>query len=110
MAVDICSPSVGQYHGVFADEKHHVSLGSDAITLRILGYRSMDVFGLYGSEYNGIAILDDTNKSVVTDNVMCCQSGYDVNEDKIKAEIKRLKTLSNDELRDYIIATPRFRG
>jgi hypothetical protein len=106
--VDICSPRVGQYMGVFVDKTREILDGK--ITLRFVAYRAYNAMGLIGSEFNGIAILDETNKSVLTDNLMKQTSGYNMPEKAIEAEIDRMIEMSEDDLRDIIIESDRYRG
>lgn len=108
MTVDICSPRVGQYMGVFVDKTRQILEGK--ITLRFVAYRAYNALGLIGSEFNGIAILDETNKSVLTDNLMKQPSGYSMPEKKIEEEIDRMISMSEDDLRDLILESDRYRG
>jgi hypothetical protein len=45
-------------------------------TFRILLYGAYNAFGLIGPEMNGIAVLDQDNKLVLTDGLARADSGY----------------------------------
>ena len=62
-------PSVGPYVGVSKD-----TIRPDGF--RVLVYGAYNAMGLIGSEYNGIAVLDENKKAVVTDNLGRETSGY----------------------------------
>ena len=69
-----------------------------------------DAFGLIGSEHNGIFILDDTNKRVLTDRICEQSSGYygpnqsqwDCLRDYMNAPAKQFLAMVQD--------SPRYRG
>ena len=65
-------PRVSQFMGVWADQTRKIG----KLKFRVLGYSAYNAFGLIGSECNGIAILDETNKSVITDELGKQDSGY----------------------------------
>lgn len=58
--------NVGPYNGVTLDEKKTYPNGR---TLRFIAYSAYNASGLIGTENNGVAILDEDNKSVVCDNL-----------------------------------------
>ena len=45
-------------------------------TFRIITYQAYNAFGLVGSEFNGVAILDEDSKKVVARNIGKTSSGY----------------------------------
>ena len=55
------TPTLGPYMGILRDEKRG--------RYRLALYCAYNAGGLIGSEYNGIVVLDDTNKCVVADNL-----------------------------------------
>lgn len=61
-------PRVGQYMGVSRDTK----VGN----FRVILYAALNAFGMIGSEFNGIAVLDEKNKSIVCDGIAKESSGY----------------------------------
>jgi hypothetical protein len=60
-------PNVGPFNFVWADK--FVSFGK--MKFRVVGYCAYNAMGLIGTEYNGIAILSENDKAVVTDNIAC---------------------------------------
>lgn len=65
-------PRVAQYVGVQRD----TTIKKGGTQYRILLYGAKDVFGLIGSEHNGIAILNEDAKDVVADRIGCINTGY----------------------------------
>lgn len=63
-----CLPDVGQFNFVWADKT--VSFGK--MKFRVVGYCAYNAFGMIGTENNGIAILNENEKTVVTDSIHCC--------------------------------------
>ena len=55
------TPRLGPYMGVTRDEKRG--------RYRLIKYNAYNAFGLIGTEYNGIAVLDDRLRAVLTDNL-----------------------------------------
>lgn len=103
--VNICSPCVGPYCGVFEDR----TFKTGGATFRILAHRCYNAFGLFGSEYNGIALLNEDEKNVVFDQHLVSASGYSMPMRIIKEEVDRICGLSSEELRDFIDKHPRSR-
>lgn len=46
-------------------------------TFRVCIYKAYNAFGLIGTEKSGIAVLDEDNKCVCTDEICKAPSGYD---------------------------------
>lgn len=63
---------MGPYVGVSRDQV--VKKGKSKF--RLLLYGAYDAFGLIGSEYNGICVLNEDEMNVVTDNMLNVDSGY----------------------------------
>lgn len=55
------TPRLGPYMGILRDEKRG--------RYRLVMYCAYNAGGLIGSEYNGIAVLDDKDRCVVADNI-----------------------------------------
>lgn len=104
MPVDIGSPTVGPYCGVFVDR-----IRNGDRKLRILAYRAYNAYGLIGSEYNGIAILDETDKCVLTDGLFGMQSGYDLKANRYEELVQELIDMPEQEIKDLILDSPRSR-
>ena len=60
------TPRLGPYMGVTRDEKRG--------KLRFVMYNAYNAYGLIGTEYNGIAVLNDEERNVVTDNLAVGES------------------------------------
>jgi len=64
---------VGPYMGVVEDS---IKTFRDGRNFRVLLYGAYNAMGLIGCEHNGIAILDEDNKRVVTDRIGGIDTGY----------------------------------
>lgn len=64
---------VGPYVGVSRDE---VKTLTDGRKFRLVLYGAYNAFGLVGSEYNGVVVLDEDNMKVVVDNIARTGSGW----------------------------------
>jgi hypothetical protein len=67
------------------------------------------VYGLYGSEKNGIVILDDTNQRVLLDEHVMEGSGYFGPSQAQVTEFTRLMDLGWEEFQKFINAHARSR-
>lgn len=65
-------PSEGPYIGISRDR----IVKKGKTRFRILLYGAYNAFGLIGSECNGICILNEDDKNVVTDGLLSVSSGY----------------------------------
>jgi hypothetical protein len=101
MSDDICSPNVGPYCGVFLDR----TFEKGGHKLRLVGYRSFNAYGLYGSEYNGFAILSDTDKSVVADEYDKASSGYAIDVGRMSARADEVEAMTADQFCEYLTHT-----
>lgn len=74
MAINVHSlPSVGPYTWVSRDvTRTDKGRGS----FRFLVYGALNAHGLIGSEFNGIAILDEDKKAVLCDHIQKTDTGY----------------------------------
>lgn len=97
----------GQYlHASGAARRYKI--GGTTYVIGIAG--AYDAFGLIGSEYNGIFILDDDAKRVVLDRHMPIASGYHGPSPEQWAEFGRIAKLSAKAFREFCENHPRFRG
>lgn len=103
-------PSVGPYVGVSHDERVTFQTPAGERTFRVLIYGAYNAFGLIGSECNGIAVLDEDNRSVVTDEIAKEPSGYFGASADQKAEFARILALPWAKFRDLVNAQPRTRS
>ncbi len=67
------SKTVGPFVGVCADSTRTFPNGRQ---FRFLVYGAYNAFGLIGPEKNGVAVLDEDNKSVLVDELAIAESGY----------------------------------
>jgi len=98
-------PSEGPYVGVSRDR----IVKKGKTRFRILLYGAYNAFGLIGSECNGICILNEDEKNVVTDGVLSVSSGYfgpakiqlDLFDKLVKAPAREFRDIinSSDNLR-----------
>jgi len=106
MPVDICSPKIGPYGGVVLDKQRMVG----GRTYRLLLYRSYDAGGLIGSEFNGIAVLDDDAKQIVTDNIEKIESGYSVPTRGQIAMLEHMLRCTPEQFKEICNNSSRSRG
>jgi hypothetical protein len=97
---------IGQYHYADGALARRTVQGIDYI-IGIAG--AYNAYGLIGSEYNGIFILDDTNKRVVLDRDTPEPSGYHGPSAAQKARFDEIVGLSNKAFLSLILAHPRSR-
>lgn len=88
-------PRVSQFMGVWADQFR--TFGK--MKFRVLGYSAYNAFGLIGSECNGIAILNENEKSVITDEIAKQSSGYFGPSKEQEAEFARIMACSEAEFK-----------
>ena len=103
--IDICSPNVDSYSGVFHDE----TFTTGDHQFRIIAYRAYNAMGLYGSEVNGIALLSVTDSRVILDHHNKKLSGYSMHAPSFHAECQRIASMDPSELRDFIAKNDRSR-
>ena len=105
---DICTPRKGQFMGVRSERRRKILGGKVEVSMFV--YCAYNAMGLIGSEMNGVAVLDETGLSVVTDGLARAESGYSCPTPEQLALLDRMETCSEDELREIILSSPRFRG
>jgi hypothetical protein len=64
------------YMGCSNDGYIAFMVGDDKRTFRVFTYSAYNAHGLIGSEYNGIAIMDEDAHQVLCDNIARAASGY----------------------------------
>lgn len=93
--------SVGQYADVSRDEK--ITPSGSKKNLRVIIYGMYNALGLYGSEDNGIAILDEDDMCVVADGIVCESfGGVGTPTRRQIEEFKRICLMSWKELMAYL--------
>lgn len=104
---------VGPYEGVARDEqrgpKINTGIDGQAQRYRVILYCAYNAMGLIGTEHNGIAVLDNQNRSVVLDNEAQCASGY---FGPSKAQFRRfdkLMEMTDAEFEEFCDSHPRSR-
>lgn len=102
----IFSPSVGPYTGVTTDKIF--TCGSQKI--RAICYHAFNAHGLIGTEYNGIALLDEDRKQVIVDEVEHAPSSYDSRLALAwAAKIEELSTMNKPQFRAWLAQQGRVR-
>jgi len=92
-AMGIDGPRLGQFMGVRAEHVRNIG----GVTYSTIIYGAYNAMGLIGSEYNGIAVLNHTTKSVVMDGVARADSGwFGANKQQI-AEFERLLNVEDTD-------------
>jgi hypothetical protein len=89
--------NLGQFMGVEFDKRAKANPN-----YRVITYEAYNAMGLIGPEMNGIAILDELNKSVVLDEHLKQQSGYFGASKSQLVEAERIVNLDEDDLKDFI--------
>jgi hypothetical protein len=69
-----------------------------------------DAFGLIGPEHNGLFVLDDTNKRVLTDRVAEETTGYHGPSKAQWQALERVMKLPARQFQSWIEESPRYRG
>ena len=93
--------NVGPYTSVSRDETRG--------NYRILLYGAFNAFGLIGSEYNGICVLDEKNRAVVADNICCEDSGYFGPSKAQVAAFEKMLKCNKKEFVKIVNSAPRLR-
>jgi hypothetical protein len=78
-------------------------------TYRFVLYGAYDAYGLIGPEKNGIAVLDEENRTVLCDEIAKADSGYFGPTPEQWASLADLLSVSWDEFRDLINTHERSR-
>jgi len=97
----------GQYMHAHGAARRY-KIGGTTYIIGIAG--AYNAYGLIGSEYNGIFILDDDNKRVVLDRHCEEQSGYFGPSKAQWAEMKRIAELPATAFKNFCRNNPRYRG
>jgi hypothetical protein len=75
----------------------------------VIAYQAYNARGLIGSEFNGVAVLNEDDKDVVCDCIAQCSSGYYGVSDGQLQVARDLTDLSWLEFRDFLNAHPQSR-
>lgn len=98
-------PAEGPYIGVSRDR----IVKKGKTRFRILLYGAYNAFGLIGSEHNGICVLNEDEKNVVTDGVLPVSSGY-FGPTKIQLDLfDKLVKAPSREFREIVNASDNLR-
>lgn len=104
--------NVGPYTKVVRDSKW--TPDGSPVEIRGIIYGAYNAHGLIGSEYNGIALFDETNLQVITDNVgRSASSSIYIDGTPGKDVVKlldQIEDMSWEELLDYVKNTPNYRS
>ena len=72
----LCAKNYLPFMGVEYEFVKMIRKGKKKRTFRVITYQAYNAMGLIGSESNGIAILDEDKKCVVSDEIERQDSGY----------------------------------
>ena len=97
---------LGQYMGI----RRKVTRTVKGQTYTMAIYGAYNALGLIGSEYNGIVVVNETKKCVVTDNVEKTDSGWFGATARQVETFDKLAKLRGDAFIKAIKATANFRG
>lgn len=87
--------NIGPYTGVQYDVENEFGF-------RIITYQAYNAMGLIGSEYNGIAILDEKNRSVVCDQILRESTGY-FGASKVQFDfVDKLAKMNFSDFRNFV--------
>jgi hypothetical protein len=96
------SYNVGPYTLIRDDQQKVIGRGRTKRTFRVVLYGMYNANGLFGSECNGIAILDEDKRQVLLDEHFKEGSGYCENTPRQYAEFDRILTLSTAEFKALV--------
>ena len=102
-------PRIGPYMGVTRDQKISFKAGRKARNFRVIIFGAYNACGLIGSEFNGLAVLDEDERAVLCDRIGCESSGYFGPSQSQLAEFDRVTGLSWPEFREFINSHDRTR-
>ena len=98
MKIDL-NASVGRYCGISRDRERQFPNGR---VFRLLLYGAIRANGMYGTEYNGIAVLDVDNDVVVCDGIAAGDTGYHGPRKSQTEAFDRLVAMEWDEFREFV--------
>lgn len=97
---------IGQYMGI----RRKATRVIDGKTFIVAIYGAYNAMGLIGSEHNGIVVLNDTDKQVVTDKAECTSSGWFGASNQQVALFTFLLELNDEDFLRAVRNTKQFRG
>jgi hypothetical protein len=100
------SQRVGPYTGVDFDRTIEFSNGRK---FRIITYQAYNACGLIGSEYNGVAILDEDQHRVLCDNIAAESTGYNGVSRRQWKEAIRICRMPWEHFEAFVDTNPRKR-
>ena len=98
---------IGQFH--YNPAHAPVDRIISGVTYKVGIATALNAFGLIGTEYNGIFVLDDTHKAVVLDNHLIGAAGGFGPYGNQKAEFDRLLALPDADFLAFIRSHPNTR-
>jgi len=102
--------SVGPFMGIEFDQTRTVLVAGHPRRFRIVAYEAYNAFGLIGPEKNGVAVLDEDHKYVVTDEIARTDSGYCGLPAATLAEARGLCEALDADFIHRVGASPRLRS
>lgn len=106
MSFDLYNKQVGPFMGVTLDVTKNYRNGRK---LRFILYGAYNAFGLVGPESNGIAVLDNEKRQVVTDEIQKESTGYFGPSQQQIEFFHTLTSMSWSQVQSYINNTKRLR-
>jgi hypothetical protein len=108
MPIDF-TKQVGPFVGVQFDQQVRFIGNKSTRTFRVIAYQAYSARGLIGSEFNGVAVLNEDDRNVLCDCIAQCSSGYFGVSDGQLQVARDLCGLSWPEFRDFLNNHPRHR-
>lgn len=96
---------VGQYAGVSVDMTKEI----DGVSYRVIVYGAYNARGLYGSENNGIAILNETKRNVLLDGELKIDSGWGGPSNEQRKRHGEIMDMTDEEFKKFVNEHPRAR-
>jgi hypothetical protein len=107
----------GQYEASTVQFRRKLTVNGKRHTFLIINYGAYNAMGLIGTERNGIAILNETARSVVLDGEAPQSMGWyygfgqdTASEAKTRHRAAELFVMPSRDFRKFILAHPRYRG
>lgn len=105
-AAGISGPRLGQFVGIRRQFTRTINKKSFTVAI----YAAHDVFGLIGSERNGVVVVNDTDKKVVLDMEAASSSGWYGPTKKQLDVFGSLNAMTKMQFLGYIRLCENFRG
>lgn len=105
---------LGQYESSTVQYHRRLTVDGKRHTFAIFNYGAKNAFGLIGTEYNGVAIVNETTKRVVLDGEAPQPSGwyYGTGGNPTPSAIRAadIQLMNAKEFRAFIVSHRNYRG